>query len=150
MSGVRIFRAGLADVIVVGLISFRHKFVSLGDVLLELLAGLLILLLDFTELRLKGFQVALLVGQLPLGVLDFLDTIGGGVGGDYAPEGVLDRLEPVVAVDAEEVSSGQQALNVLVVRVQDHEDWRNLLVQVPHHGQRHALVQVVPAEGNHV
>ncbi len=46
--------------------------------------------------------------------------------------------------------SGQQALDVPVVRVQDHEDRRNLLVHPLQHGQRHALVQVVPAEGHDV
>ena len=66
---------------------------------------------------------------------------------DPIPERVLDGLEPVVSVDAEEVGSGQEALDVLVERVQDHEDRGDLLVQVLHHGQRHRLDQVVPGAG---
>ena len=49
-----------------------------------------------------------------LGGLDAHDAVGGWRDGHEAAEGVLDRLEPVVAVDAEQVRTG---------KLQGHTGW---------------------------
>ena len=56
---------------------------------------------------LEVFEFPLLLGELFLCGLDAHDAVGGGRDGDEAAEGVLDRLEPVVAVDAEQVRARQ-------------------------------------------
>ena len=56
---------------------------------------------------LEVFEFPLLLGELLLCGLDAHDAVGGGRDGDEAAEGVLDRLEPVVAVDAEQVRTGK-------------------------------------------
>ena len=81
-----------------------------------------------------------------LGVSDSFDTVAGRTGRDQTSQRVPDRLKPVVAVDAQEVGARQQALDVLVVGVEDHEDWRHVVLHVFEHGHRHAFIQVVTAE----
>ena len=41
-------------------------------------------------------------------------------------------------------------LDILVIRIKDHEDWRYILLQVLHHGQRHSFHQVVPSIWDHI
>ena len=57
--------------------------------------------------HLEVFELPLLLGELLLGGLDALHAVGGGRDGDQAAQRVLHRLEPVVAVDAEQVCSGK-------------------------------------------
>ena len=59
---------------------------------------------------------------------------------------VFDGLEPIVAVDTEQMGAGQKTFDVFVVGVQDHKYRRHFFVQPFHHGQRHGLAQVVPGE----
>ena len=57
--------------------------------------------------HLEVFEFPLLLCELLLRGLDALDAVGGGGDGHEAAEAVLDRLEPVVAVDAEQVGPGK-------------------------------------------
>ena len=41
-------------------------------------------------------------------------------------------------------------LDILVIRIKDHEDRRYILLQVLHHGQRHSFHQVVPSIWDHI
>ena len=96
---------------------------------------------------LEIFEVPFLLCQFLLAGLDLDNAFLLLLHRHEAPEAVLDRLEPVVPVYGEEVLARQEALHVLVERLQDHKDGGNLLVEVPHHGQGHGLDQVVPREG---
>ena len=59
---------------------------------------------------LKFFKLSLLGCELFLGGLDGLDTVRILGDGNQAPQGVADRLEPVVAVHAEQVGPRHQTL----------------------------------------
>ena len=64
-------------------------------------------LLHLLGAHLEVFKFPLLLGELLLRGLDAHDAVRGGWDGDEAAEGVLDRLEPVVAIDAEQVRPGK-------------------------------------------